>query len=390
MNCQNCNCETESLHELGTAEVCENCFEDLDVCEECECLVEKNNGNNEYVSVCDDCKWDYNCPACGDVSENTGGSLCSCCEDEYFYCGHCDSLTDNYNGIETPDCTICEYCGRDGTVPEDSEYWYSYDDLYEHSNGFYYTYEEIIDGLKSYHSGTRVKLEGSDSGKYVGFELEVESENNRKCSVDKVKHEDLYLEQDGSLNHMGFEIITKYGDLNPVLELAEHIVSEIGDCCKSHYGENCGLHVHVSKIDCRMTNAKMLVFWNQKSNKDFVELFARRYDSQYCMVSDIGEEDLEITSNIFPRHSIVNVCFNTVEVRAFRGTLRLSTLLACIELAYYSYEYCKVCNGSRLHYSYFLQWLKGQDSNYIFPYLERKGKDNWIVNKETLYPTAMI
>src|SRR5690606_12617743 len=81
------------------------------------------------------------------------------------------------------------------------------------------------------------------------------------------------------------------------------------------------------------------------------------------------EDGEDVLDSLYSDHyGIISLGDYTVEVRAFRGTIAKPRLLACIELAYYSYEYCAKDDvyAKDLTWESFMQWLP-EESKYIKP-----------------------
>lgn len=372
--------EEENTNVVDDKVVCDSCLSNLNTCHSCE---EKTThdftlGGKNY---CEGCENDLPfCDNCQETVEETNEhGICPSCEDEYdtCICGEYvrvdDCLTDIHDNI------VCPSCQEDGTIPDDSDRWYSFDDIYYHENDDgWYTYppSEII---LPYHYGEKFKIKGSNSEKYVGFELEVVPKVDRDELAQSVLDlGNFCCEEDGSLYDDGFEIISNYGDLEVVLQLANDLADTLQGKAISHDTSCCGLHVHLTKKDSDYANSKMVVFWNDAENNDFIKEFSRR-DSIYAVrqshKNKYNLQNAACYSDFLEKnhYDIVSVTDHTMEVRAFKGTIHKPRLLACIELSYYTYEYCSQPNvyAYDLTWSKFLTWL-GDRSTYILPYLQSR------------------
>lgn len=380
MCCENCNKERDT-ETIENQELCGECISNLEKC--CNC----NNPTIENYSVdcdtyCEDC---YNelptCEHCGEtVSEVDSNFHCSTCEDHYVDCVYCrcnvdidETVTDSDNDY------ICESCQESGTIPEDSSDWYHYDYLYQHNDDGYYTYKES-GTISGYHDSEIEKIRGSNSGKYCGFELEIIPKHDRYELAEEVcELGNLHCEDDSSLDEDGFEIVSNYGDIEDVLHIASELSNSLKGNAISHDTSCCGLHVHLTRTN-DFDNAKMIVFWNDPDNRAFIKMFTRRESKDYAKFNSsknkksLPKEGFYEFNKSDKYQSVRVTSRGTVEVRAFKGTTLKSTLLACIELAYYSYEYCKSVNsGEDLTYTKFLEWLP-EESIHIKPYFESKKK----------------
>jgi hypothetical protein len=377
MCCENCNEErdTETIH---NQELCEECVGNLATCYSCDSPIIENY-LVEGSDYCEDCYNDLpTCEHCEEtVQEVNSNNHCTDCEDHYTDCGLCScNVAVNECVTDSDSDYVCESCQENGCIPEDSSDWYDYDNLYQHRDGEWYTYAETKT-INSYHDSVLEQIKGSYSGRYCGFELEILPKIDRDELAEEIYElGNLHCEEDSSLDEGGFEIISNYGDINDVL----HIASELSNLLKgnaiSHDTDCCGLHIHLTKSN-DFDNAKMIVFWNDPENRAFIKMFARRESESYAAFDSkknkktLPKQDF-YRFNDSDKYQAVRVASQTIEVRAFKGTTLKSTLLACIELAYYSYEYCKSVNsGEDLTYTKFLEWLP-EESIHIKPYFESK------------------
>ena len=115
---------------------------------------------------------------------------------------------------------------------------------------------------------------------------------------------------------------------------------------RSHQTETCGLHVHISKASMGVwytTVSKLvLLFWKHWDN---LLIASRRYPlSAHHYAKNNIDKTLEeargnwkqcIDSGVYPGDKYVAVNTNhptSVEIRLFRGTLRLQSIIASIQL----------------------------------------------------------
>lgn len=229
----------------------------------------------------------------------------------------------------------------------------------------------IDDCILDYGEGKRLPLPDTNIHDInVGFELEILPINDRDHLAAKILDLQYFIcEEDGSLpDYEGFEIISHYGSLNRVLKLASDLVKELDGEVYDNVRDEYGLHIHVSNRKCEYTNAKMVVLWNDEENRQFITDIAKRdCTSDYFYANpSLSKARLKSTRSasmidMYPdsRYSIVNINNNTVEVRAFKSRIDEIELLACIELAYYSYEYCSLSNvhADNLNWIQFLEWI---------------------------------
>ena len=160
--------------------------------------------------------------------------------------------------------------------------------------------------------------------------------------------EHIYCKHDGSLEE-GFEIVTHPMTLDYHLNQMnwKGVLIRLKNLSYlSHQAGTCGLHVHVNRTslgetfeDQEETIARILFFFE----KHWEELlkFSRRTNSQLARwaarygFKDKPKEILDHAKNggNNGRYSCVNLeNRNTIEFRIFRGTLKLNTLIATLQL----------------------------------------------------------
>lgn len=308
-----------------------------------------------------------NCDSCGhsypegQLIEFDGQLLCSSClESTTLICAHCGTRIwkdENAGDSDTPLCQHCydrHYlnCSRCGRIIRNDDAYYRDDSddepfclichtHYRQSeiNDYYYKPDPIFHG-----AGTR----------YFGVELEIDeagedAESARKLlTIANRKADNLYCKHDGSLDD-GFELVT-----HP-MTLAYHLhempweevlqkAASLG--YTSHQAKTCGLHIHVNRDAFGATEpaqdaciARILYFFE----KHWEELlkFSRRTQRQlerWAARYGYKEQPKEILEHAKKgghggRYTCVNLTnANTIEFRMFRGTLKLNTLIATLQL----------------------------------------------------------
>ena len=191
-----------------------------------------------------------------------------------------------------------------------------------------------------------------DSKCYFGVELEIDGAGRDSDNADEIlaianrDEEHIYIKSDGSLDD-GMEIVTHPMslDYHKQFQWDEIMKKAIYLSYRSHQTSTCGLHIHVNR-DCLgdsreeqdETISKILYFvehhWNELLK------FSRR--SEYAMnrwASRYGYENSaraildKAKKGNNGRYAAVNLMnYSTIEFRMFRGTLKLNTFLATLEL----------------------------------------------------------
>jgi hypothetical protein len=391
--CEHCDCESESLVTVSDQECCSSCVDSFSRCEDCdEKTIETTTvDGNEY---CEDC---YNslpyCSHCETtVLETDENSHCESCAEHYSDCARCGcNVFDNGNHPNDVNGDIvCDDCQEYGCIPEDSEYWYNFNDLTWSDHNDCYYLEPPDESIGGYHSSARHQIEGSTSQKYVGFELEVVPLNDRyEVAEDLLKNvSNIVCENDGSIGagdhdfeEDGFEVISNYGELYQIIDIAKGVVQNLNGKAVSFEAGCCGLHVHLTKDKSVYNNAKFVVFWNDVDNWPFIKQFTHRDNSSWCKRRITkNKESLKLVKNneynefmwSRDKYELIRFTDHTVEIRGYKGTLHEPRLLACIELSYYTYEYCKldICID-KLNFRDFMEWLP-EESRYIRPYFDTR------------------
>lgn len=277
------------------------------------------------------------CSHCGRLipaAENSGtedNPLCErCCDDYYTTCEHCGRLilyADAYyeRGDEDEEHPYCQDC-------------YDQRQSSEGIRDYYYKPDPIFYGKGPRYFG--VELEIDDAG-------EIDSNANAVMSVANEEAERIYCKHDGSLED-GFEIVSHPMSLDyhmNKMPWAEVIAKaeELG--YTSHQAGTCGLHVHISRDAFGRTEAeqdeavaRVLYFFEKNWNE--LLIFSRRTQRQLDQwASRYGYKDhpKEILDHVKKgranRYTAVNLTNeDTIEFRMFRGTLKLNTFLATLQL----------------------------------------------------------
>ena len=178
------------------------------------------------------------------------------------------------------------------------------------------------------------------------------------------------IEHDGSLDDNGAEAVSHYG---PIDRIAMDLKSVCGVLCKhrsiSHNTQCCGLHVSISKNGLTTVQiARYVVFWNNPKNKEFLQKFARRWNQTFARskeqkgkMPDCERAQQELMYN-HDRYELVNLQNpDRLEVRAFKGTTKYETAMACLSLSVWIMAYCKTENP--LVFDRFIEWCRTAKMN---------------------------
>lgn len=305
-------------------------------------------------------------------------------------------------------------------VPEDDNDLYHRDDLYRHSCGGLYTYEEELDdedeegtgdsNLCCYSTVAHIQLKAVASPPdpsrswdfHLGIELEVESSSRRSRSSDleqvleDLGDNNVLCKEDGSLDdECGFEIVTAPRPLATHLQAFGNWTPPYG--LRAWDAECCGMHVHIdSRAFTPASLARLLAFYNRRANTALIGRVAGRHpetSSQCRSYANYDSADGSFTTlrrtkrdTNASRYVMVNTTtldyaegqrllgttlgdtntrgFSTVEIRVFRASLRKARLLAQIEFAHAVVIFCRHTNASQLEEPHFRAWLATEYRQY--------------------------
>ena len=308
-------------------------MEEQRVCSMCGCILNENEGTEiDDDLLCDDCaeRHTVECDHCGESvwrnesvsDENT--TLCECCYDEHYRrCEECGRIIHDNDVCWHGDYPYCESC-YDRIDSEIEEYGYKPEPIfYGHGNRYFGVELEIDDGGKDDDNAALVKRQANSSEEHI------------------------YCKSDGSIED-GFEIVSHPMSLEyhmNTMPWADVLHEAIRLGYRSHQTNTCGLHIHVNR-DAFGENRdeqeevieRILFFVELHWNELFT--FSRRsmhnmnrWAARYGM-EKTGKQILDkAKKGSTGRYAAINLCpYHTVEFRLFRGTLKLNTLLATLQL----------------------------------------------------------
>uniref|UniRef100_A0A6M3JL09 Putative amidoligase enzyme n=1 Tax=viral metagenome TaxID=1070528 RepID=A0A6M3JL09_9ZZZZ len=327
---------------------CQDCFDNLfSICPRCDRIVlqdsmEEVEGDdycqrcyNHHSYICDCCSVRYM------ESHDSWGNMCSSCAEDHFICEGCGGTCHN---DESNEDGYCENC----------------------ANGHQ---------IHRYHQGSKQGLcfhpnNYSSDTLYLGVELETDhyrlkhNDTRDEASEEFAEIQDderlFWLEEDSSLDN-GIEIISQPCTLE--YHLTKFPWKEITDIArsngaKSHQAQTCGLHIHFPiafLAGPRQHNQVISLIYIFERFWEQLTVFSRRTQEQLSHNSKKYNNDLanksardkvyELSnSSRYDRYQAVNLQTHksTIEIRLFRGTLKLSTLYAALELVDFLARFIKV------------------------------------------------
>lgn len=345
---------------------------EVKTCSYCGEIIEEEYLEYNGDFYCEDCR-DAQfspCEICGDFCPDDeiyktqdDEYICyECLSSHYSMCDYCNEYVHDDEAIEVVNygivCNDClHHTGMFNTCDDCNE-WYHIDDLIVVNGNFYCEdCRDIHSSIQTYHHhhNNEPIFFGDNKNNtipYLGVELEVDNgDESNLCAkniINLMPSEFIYMETDGSLNS-GFENITQPATFEYHSFIRDNykemFKTAIDYGFRSHNTQTCGLHVHFNRdyfskdvsqeeYERRIIALLYLVekFWNQlvkfsRRKVDRLERWARKYNgSPQEIVEDMKAGCLE-------RYMAVNLTNkNTIEFRMFRGTLKVNTFMATLEI----------------------------------------------------------
>ena len=305
------------------------------------------------------------CSHCGDTFPSSelylfgSRQLClDCLEELTVICDHCGRRFWRREVHEIQDLTLCNaclenysYCSGCGRLVLSDELRYVDDDDNDGYCAECYN-SHCGDGIENYYYKPKPIFYGKGF-RYLGVELEIDCGGERNdrarqlMNIANDRFEHIYIKHDGSLDD-GMEIVTHPMTLEYHLNempWAEVLGEAVYMGYLSHQASTCGLHVHVNRSALGETEdeqeeviARILFFvenhWNEllrfsRRTRSQMDRWAARYgrkDDPKAVLDSAKRSQNQ-------RYRCVNLTnYNTVEFRMFRGTLKLNTLLATLQM----------------------------------------------------------
>lgn len=368
------------------------------ICSECQHTDTENSMhicNETNVYLCDSCV--SVCKSCDATFKYTFAhrftTICGNCQDGWVSCYRCDDIVD-LDDTSTPmdmDGIYCEGCTDDclSWCEECDNYFRNYCDCSDSDNRDIHDYGYRPDFVYKWLDDELTFRTVNNSGRvfnnsyrlpYLGMELEMEAVH---CDVDDgveiakrfSNSENIYyLKGDGSIEY-GFELVTHPMTLGWAMEKfpwqAIDQLRETG--MRSYNTSTCGVHIHINRRSFIGTGHLWKFCYLINKNQSFSESIAGRRNNQYA--SFVGQAQLAskvIAKKIYQdnRYASVNLQNHaTVEVRIFKGTLRVSRLKSYLQFVDAVFQYTKDltiqdCLAGALRDSEFAQWIIANQKTY--------------------------
>lgn len=287
------------------------------------------------------------CPDC--LQEET----VTCCR-----CGERILVDENAGDCQTPLCQHCydaHYltCVRCGRIIHQDDAYYESEDGDEPLCVTCHTRCRSERGINDYYYKPAPVFHGSGP-RFFGVELEIDGAGEYDSSAEKLldianaRGDLLYCKHDGSLEE-GFELVTHPMSLEfhmRKIPWAAILRKAIEMGYTSHQAGTCGLHIHVSRKafggteTAQDTAIARILYFFEKHWEELLKFSRRtpRQLEQWAARYGYKEHPREILEHAKKgghggRYTCVNLTnADTIEFRMFRGTLKLNTLLATLQL----------------------------------------------------------
>jgi hypothetical protein len=355
-------------------------------CNQCGNIVEDDDEQTEVDEeiYCQSCIEEHftRCYSCNDLAHYDDAvgddytSYCQrCFENYYTRCEDCSSIINNNEANYLNDYPYCDSCYRERS----DEYDDDEDGIFIHN----YSYKPcpIFYGTADRFFGVELEIDkgGHDSGK-ADLILGVV---NRDAEY-------IYIKSDGSLIN-GLEIVTHPMTLDyhmntmrwDILLLAVQKLEY-----RSHDTTTCGLHIHVNRTAFGKSNEEQeagisRVLYFIENHWKRMLTFSRRTESQmnqwaarYGYQRNPKEVMKNAKSRNLGRYTCVNITnYETIEFRMFRGTLKLNSFIAALQLVDAICEAAISLNDtqmSRLSWRRFLRSLSSDKYSELITYLKER------------------
>ena len=357
----------DERHEKEDLIWCDDCFyEEFSFCYSCDnterwddiCIV----GDDTYCNTCTN-EYFFKCNDCNEYRNNDyrntgqyGSYFCDeCIFNDHSTCDNCDEIThlENLYHNENEDCTLCNSCNNSFSIIKP----------------YNYTPTPIFHASKNEPSYSRYN--DTEKRLVFGFELEVENKGdytNTHCAekLKEIGKELIYFKEDSSINN-GFEIVShpmtyKYFKENKRL-FNNILKTAIALGLRSYNTTTCGLHISICrKAFTHSHYLKFINFFNSTKNHNILRAISQRNESslnRWCSLTKFSNKNelikfskVKNNGQSLDRYLALNIQ-NTerLEVRLFRGTLKLDSFLKGFECVFAIFDFCKQMSFSDLEIS---------------------------------------
>lgn len=255
--------------------------------------------------------------------------------------------------------------------------------------------KNIVQSIASMERANRNRL--SSLPICIGMELEIElvkTDRQRLASdfsnsyLRTANELFLYFKKDSSLVN-GFEIVSHPRSIASWVSIKNKLKDFMGamrkDGFRSYDTGRCGMHFHINRsaFSGKLHVAKFMRFWQENHELSFA--LSRRSETSMAKYAHFQPHKAEILAsliydfgyggggmmgniNSIPKvnlahHSAVALTPNTVEIRIFRGTMNVSTIIATMEMVAKVLTVTRDCGASSLTVKELLKFIPDNKKN---------------------------
>lgn len=304
--------------------------------------------------ICEMCT--DSCRACGETRLGvTNGNyfgyyfhsdLCYDCSENYSECERCQSVHHNDDVYNVNGDYLCSSCCSRVAI------WCGDCDQYEYSDSACSPHDENI---HTYSYKPQPAFHGVDEDNpmlHFGFELEVEARRGDLSEGTNIMVDGwgdfVYLKEDSSID-FGFEIVTHPATLSYLQnEVDWNVIKKLRDIgFRSWDTHTCGLHVHIDRRAFRDRTHIMAMSYLLNNNGLLSQRIAGR-NSDYGRIGNSCKNDNVHTLKGYTRgrggerYMAINLQnSSTIEIRMFKGSLKVERILSAIEYCHAIVVYSK-------------------------------------------------
>ena len=378
-NCSSCDAKFPKVEMLlYCLDLPDNGASNLWYCEDC---------YYEHYFTCDNCSHTKPMEDCHYL-EQLGITICnSCFSTEYFKCTDCQDIAHNDESYETDTgyfyCSDCIWndhstCGHCDRISHMEDMSYSEIDDNAYCNSCYqeqsiiksYSYKPTPIFHTAKNERSYMNQETREKRLVFGFELEVENEGNfthNDCAeiLKEIGGDLLYFKEDSSISN-GFEIVSHpmtYAYFKENKDMLKKLLKKaVSLGLRSYNTSTCGLHISLCrKAFSHSHYLKFVNFFNSTKNHGILKAISQRQESQlhWCALTKFSNKNelikfskLKNNGQSLDRYLALNIRNKSrLEVRLFRGTLKLDSFLKGFECVFAIFDFCKQMSFADLEIS---------------------------------------
>ena len=297
--------------------------------------------------------------------------MCESCSDEHYCCENCSDVIHQDDVEWISDSAYCMNCRI--RISE----WCSICDQYEYNTDLCTPHD---DNIHNYGYKPDPVFYGQDkinSHLRFGIELEVEAKSGDLGEGSELMTNEwgdfCYLKEDSSLN-FGFEIVTHPASLEYYQnEISWNTINRLRDLgFRSWNTSTCGLHVHIDRRAFKDRTHLLAFTYLLNNNTGLSQHLAGRNSREYAYIGSDSKHDNLNTIKGYgrgrggDRYLAVNLQNSaTVEIRMFKGSLKVERILSGIEYCHALVQYSRdIRSGNNasvmLRPEEFTSWIRKQ------------------------------